>query len=188
MAIITSSFPSEERGKAIGLLMTTVGVGMVAGPAVGGLLVDGLGWRSVFVAAIPVGLVGLSAAWLVLAERPGERQEPGRSQGFDWPGAALSTTALVAFLLGMTNGYRFGWYSPLVLAAMLGFVVLMAAFVRWELKTILAHVGPEIVSPEELLVGRIGQLAGLPGWLRGAGTDALLPSEDIGLLRPAGGD
>ena len=135
MAIITSSFPSEERGKAIGLLMTTVGVGMVAGPTVGGLLVDGLGWRSVFVAAIPVGLVGLSAAWLVLAERPGERQEPGRSQGFDWPGAALSTTALVAFLLGMTNGYRFGWYSPLVLAAMLGFVVLMAAFVRWELKT-----------------------------------------------------
>ena len=88
-----------------------------------------------FLVAIPVGLVGITAGWLVLAERPSDREEPGRSTGFDWPGAALSTTALVAFLLGMTNGHRFGWYSPLVLSAMLAFVVLMVAFVRWEMKT-----------------------------------------------------
>ena len=135
MAIITSSFPSEERGKAIGLLMTTVGIGMVAGPAVGGVLVDGLGWRSVFLVAIPIGLVGVTTGWLVLEERLGDRDETGHSTAFDWPGAALSTTALVAFLLGMTNGHRFGWYSPLVISAMVAFVVLMAAFVRWELKT-----------------------------------------------------
>ncbi len=135
MAIITSSFPSEERGKAIGLLMTTVGVGMIAGPAVGGLLVDALGWRAVFIAAVPIGLTGLTAGWLVLQEPAGDREGAGRSPAFDWPGAALSTSALVAFLLGMTNGYRFGWESPLVLAALLAFVALMGAFVLWELRT-----------------------------------------------------
>ena len=135
MAIITSSFPSEERGKAIGLLMTTVGVGMIAGPAVGGLLVDGLGWRAVFIAAVPIGLTGLTAGWLVLQEPPKDREDSGRSPGFDWPGAALSTAALVAFLLGMTNGYRFGWWSPLVLTTLLAFMALMGAFVLWELRT-----------------------------------------------------
>ena len=134
MAIITSSFPADERGKAIGLLMTTVGVGMIAGPAVGGLLVDALGWRAVFIASVPLGLTALTASWLILREPPREGEEAGVSSGFDWAGAALSTAALVAFLLGMTNGYRFGWWSPLVLSALVGFAALAAAFVLWELR------------------------------------------------------
>ena len=57
MAIAMATFPESERGKAIGSIMSIVGVGAIAGPAIGGFLVDVLGWRSVFYAnIIPVGL------------------------------------------------------------------------------------------------------------------------------------
>ena len=56
MAIITSMFPSRERGKALGLIMTVVGTGAVAGPAVGGFVVDALDWRWVFFFNAPLGL------------------------------------------------------------------------------------------------------------------------------------
>ena len=56
MAIITSTFPASERGKVIGLFMTTVGMGAIAGPIVGGSIVSVFGWRAVFFAGAPLGL------------------------------------------------------------------------------------------------------------------------------------
>ena len=136
MAIIASGFPGAERGKAIGLLMTVVGIGSIAGPAIGGLLVEAFGWRYVFLVAVPLGVVGLVAGLLILEDRrDGGEDRDSRSAGFDWPGAVLSTGALIAFLLGITNGHRYGWGSPLILATLMGFFVLVALFVWWELRT-----------------------------------------------------
>ena len=88
MAIMTSVFPPTERGRAIGLLMTTVGVGAVAGPAIGGAVVDFIHWRAVFFLNIPLGLVGVIATLYVLRRWESERASQGNS--FDWAGAILS--------------------------------------------------------------------------------------------------
>jgi EmrB/QacA subfamily drug resistance transporter len=135
MAMVISAFPSSERGKAVGFMMTTVGVGAIAGPALGGLLVDVLGWRSVFFANIPLVALGVALGLVVLDERREGRNNPeNRQQGFDWLGAALSTGALLIFLLTITNGHRTGWTSPPIAAAALVFIVLLVTFIWWELR------------------------------------------------------
>ena len=135
MAIITSIFPPRERGKAIGLIMTIVGTGAVAGPGVGGLLVTALGWRAVFFVNVPVGIMGIIASMFVLDARRSLQPGTGRQhRTFDWIGAILSTGALVTFLLAIMYGHRVGWTSPFILAAALGFPAQLAGFIWWELR------------------------------------------------------
>ena len=133
MAIMTSVFPSHERGRAIGLLMTTVGVGAVAGPAIGGTVVDYIHWRAVFFVNIPLGVVGVVATLWVLRRWESERASRGSS--FDWMGAFLSTGVLVALLLGLTLAVNRGWMAAPILAAFVLSAGMFAAFIWWELRT-----------------------------------------------------
>ena len=132
MAIMTSVFPPSERGRAIGLLMTTVGVGAVAGPAIGGAVVDFIHWRAVFFLNIPLGLVGVIATLYVLRRWESERASQGSS--FDWTGAILSTGVLVALLLGLTLAVNRGWMSAPILAAFVLSAGMFVAFIWWELR------------------------------------------------------
>ena len=132
MAIMTSVFPSHERGRAIGLLMTTVGVGAVAGPAIGGVIVDLIHWRAVFFVNIPLGFVGVVATLFVLRRWESERASRGRR--FDWTGAVLSTGVLVALLLGLTLAVGRGWTAVPILAAFVLSAGMFVAFIWWELR------------------------------------------------------
>ena len=109
MAIVIAAFPPTERGKAIGMIMTMVGAGAVAGPATGGFLVDAFGWRAVFFATVPLVLVSAALTLLVIAGQDDNRRV--RPERFDWLGAVLSSTALLALLLGISNAHRAGWTS-----------------------------------------------------------------------------
>ncbi len=133
MAIMTSVFPSNERGRAIGLLMTTVGVGAVAGPAIGGIVVDLIHWRAVFFVNIPLGVVGVIATLFVLRRWESERASGGSR--FDWIGAVLSTGVLVALLLGLTLAVNRGWMAAPILAAFVLSAGMFVAFIWWELRT-----------------------------------------------------
>ena len=135
MAIIIGAFPPNERGKAIGLIMTMVGTGAVAGPALGGFLVDAFGWRSVFFATVPMLAISILLSLAILTNSEQTRPARGPTHaGFDWLGAFLSSSALLALLLGITNAHRSGWTSPPILGAAVAFVVLLAGFIWWELR------------------------------------------------------
>ena len=135
MAMIAEAFPDRERGKALGMYMTIIGTGSISGPVVGGLLVSGLGWRAIFFAAIPVGLVAVASSMAVLKDKTAAGLGDSARRGFDWPGAGLSSGALVSFLLAMTNGHRIGWDAPPIVAAFAAAVVLLATFLWWEQRT-----------------------------------------------------
>jgi len=133
MAIVTSTFPAQERGKAIGLITTMVGIGAVAGPVVGGVLVQALGWRAIFLIGAPLGALAAFAGLVVLSVDKGQSQGmAGGLRSFDYLGAALSTAALIAFLLIMSFGYRAGWTSLVVLGGAVAVVILLAVFLAWE--------------------------------------------------------
>ena len=134
MAMVISAFSSSERGKALGLQLSVVGAGGVMGPGLGGFLISALGWRWVFFNSVLLGLVALALGLIILDGRR-DAQGPGRGPTFDWLGAALSTGALVSFLLGLTAGSRIGWTSPIIVATMASFLGMLAAFVWWELHT-----------------------------------------------------
>ena len=105
MAIVTEAFPKRERGRAIGLYTTTVGSGAATGPFLGGLLVGELGWRWLFYASVPLGMVAIGAAVWALSGWP-SHSEPGEERGrFDWVGAATSSSTLVILLLSLSNSH-----------------------------------------------------------------------------------
>lgn len=129
-AIITEVFPARERGRALGLIGTTVSTGIAVGPPLGGLLIGLLGWRSVFLVNVPVGII---AVLVVLRVVPSSSSRPG--QRFDAAGAAILFFTLACYALGMTLWQRSGIESNLTRALLLAAVIGLVVFALLELRT-----------------------------------------------------
>ena len=160
MAAIIAAFPGSERGKALGTHLSVVGTGAIVGPVLGGFLVSALGWRAVFFVNVPVGLVTIALTGLVLrADRTVQEDAEGRRPTFDWVGAALSGLALLFFLLVMGNGDRLGWTSSGVVAGWITAVLLLGAFIWWELRT------PSPLLELRLFLRKLFALGVAAGWI-----------------------
>lgn len=109
-AIITRVFPPTERGMALGINSMVVAVGLASGPTLGGILVENIGWRSIFWINVPIGLLAIVWAWRVLPEGGRDARER-----FDILGAALFFVALFGLLMAASNGPALGWSSPAIL-------------------------------------------------------------------------
>ena len=135
-AMMMSVFPARERGTALGMNHSVVGVAAIAAPAVGGIFVDLFDWRSIFFLTAGVGMLAMLIAQVVIDPTHfAPRREGGQAQRFDWQGAALSSTALLAFLLVLGRGFDVGWTSPPILFGAVAAAVLLAAFVRQEMRS-----------------------------------------------------
>lgn len=134
MGMMIAAFPDSERGKALGTHLSVVGMGAIAGPAMGGFLVAWLGWQSVFFVNVPAGSLVLVLAWFLLERGPGAGQYRRGQNAFDWTGAAVSGVILLVLLLVVGNGNGLGWQSPLVVVGGVAVVALMAVFIWWELR------------------------------------------------------
>ena len=121
VVMITRSFPAAERGRALGINMILLALGVSAGPTVGGILTQALSWRWIFYVNLPIGVLALVAAWRLLTERSHlERQH------FDLPGAVLLAAALAALTLGLSFGQEWGWGSLRFLASIVIAVAALA--------------------------------------------------------------
>jgi DHA2 family methylenomycin A resistance protein-like MFS transporter len=130
LAIVTSIFPdARERAFAIGLWSSSSGLGLATGPALGGALVDGLGWRWVFLINVPLCLILVAAALVVI---PYIKPDPGRR--FDVLGAVLTVVGVGGLAFAIIEAQTRGWGSPLIIAAAAVAVVAMVGFVLWELR------------------------------------------------------
>jgi EmrB/QacA subfamily drug resistance transporter len=112
MSIITNTFTERrERARAIGAWGATVGIAMAAGPLVGGLLVDTVGWRSIFWVNIPVGIAALLLTWRYVPES--RAPKPRRA---DPVGQLLIVLILGALTYAIIEAPSAGWTSPLILS------------------------------------------------------------------------
>jgi len=129
-SLVTASFPAGERGKALGIMGAVVGLGLLGGPALGGLCLDSLGWRSFFYLRVPFGVIATAMAVIVL------KQEPfGKSKKkFDLPGAIVFFSALSSLLFVLTQSQRLGWRSPLIIGLACAGSVLFVVFIIVEKK------------------------------------------------------
>lgn len=125
VAILTSVFPGEQRGRVLGLNVAAVYLGLSLGPPIGGFLTQQLGWRSIFLATVPLGLLIIA---FVLWRLEGEWAEAA-GESFDLAGSAIYALALAALMYGFSRlpGIE---GAGLILTGMVGF----AAFAGWELK------------------------------------------------------
>jgi len=127
MAIVTESFPPNERGRALGLTGTMVSIGVVVGPTLGGLLIGALSWHWIFFVNLPVGIVGtLMAVRFVPALRPKGHQR------FDPLGAVVLFAGLLALLAALTTGGDRGFGSTPVLLLLAAAAILLTVFVLVE--------------------------------------------------------
>ncbi len=103
MAFVGDAVPKEKTGSAMGLLGTMSAIGTALGPSLGGLLIAGLGWRSIFFINVPLGLFALLLAYRYL---PVDRQLPQVNRPrFDHLGTLLLALTLGAYALAMTIGH-----------------------------------------------------------------------------------
>jgi EmrB/QacA subfamily drug resistance transporter len=127
-AILTKSFPTEQRGRALGAQATFTYLGLTVGPSLGGWLASAFGWRAVFYVNVPVGIIAAAlAARVVVRDRPETRPEP-----FDFAGASLFTGGLVTLLIALNRGHERGWMSPLIVGLFVAALVMLASFLIVE--------------------------------------------------------
>ncbi len=125
LTTITRTFPPERRGVAMAAWGATAGVGMFAGPLVGGVLVDTWGWPWIFFVNAPIGAAGVILAAVLIPATP------GRPHHLDLPGALLSAVGIGLVVFGLQEGQHEGWRLP-IWGVIAGGAVLIAAFVSWQ--------------------------------------------------------
>ncbi|MFF3496509.1 MFS transporter [Streptomyces sp. NPDC002795] len=129
LAVVVQVFSEAERVRAIALWSTVSTLGFAVGPLVGGVLLDHFWWGSIFLINIPVALVGLVA---VIALVPESKNPQGDRP--DLLGAVLSTIGMTGVVYAIISGPDDGWTSTTTLASAVIGVLVMAAFVAWELR------------------------------------------------------
>jgi EmrB/QacA subfamily drug resistance transporter len=128
MAFVGETVPKAKTGSAMGLLATMSAVGTALGPSLGGVLIDALGWRAMFLVNVPLGLLTFLLAYRFL---PADRRVAKTDRaGFDTIGTLLLALTLGAYALAMTMGR--GSFGPLNVALLLTAVFGAGLFVLAE--------------------------------------------------------
>jgi MFS family permease len=128
LAVITSTFPEEERGRAIGVWTGVAGGGGILGMFLSALLVDVADWRWLFV--LPVALV-IVALGMTLKSVPNSCERSAHS--FDTIGALVSTVAVIGLIFVLQEGPERGWTAPATLISLAVGLIAGIGFVAWEL-------------------------------------------------------
>ena len=114
LAILSNAFSGEEQGRAFGIWAAASSATSLAGPLVGGLLVQEVSWRAIFLINLPLIAIALWAALRHVNESRDERA----SSRFDWLGALLIALAVGGLVFGAIYGEQRRWQSPLAFVAL----------------------------------------------------------------------
>ncbi|MFF0249278.1 MFS transporter [Streptosporangium sandarakinum] len=126
LSILITVFDDAERRKAIAAWSAVAMVGVIAGPTLGGFLLEHYWWGSIFLINVPVAVLAVVAAALLMPESRG----PARR--LDPPGVLLSATGMTALVYAVISSPSRGWTSPEVLTAAVLAVLALGGFVLWE--------------------------------------------------------
>lgn len=128
-AIITEAFPNEERGKALGIIGLLVSIGVIAGPTLGGIILQYLSWHWLFFVNLPIGVIGF---FMVLRFVPARR--PLGKQKFDFPGAGALFLGMASFLLALSLIQTEGTLNTAVYLLLIAAVLIIALFIWIEFR------------------------------------------------------
>ncbi|BDZ40975.1 hypothetical protein GCM10025865_02740 [Paraoerskovia sediminicola] len=157
MSMITRVFPPRQRGAALGLWGATAGVATIAGPLLGGVFVETLGWEWIFYVNIPVGVVAL---WLSVTRLPALRSS--QTARLDGLGVVLSVAGLGLLIFGIQEGETFDWghiWGPFSVWGVVGAgAALLVGFALWQ-----RRLGSSALLPLRLFRSRNFSLANVDG-------------------------
>ncbi len=144
LAMVGMIVPPRDRGRYQGLIGSVFAAASIAGPLIGGFIVDNTSWRWIFYVNLPVGGLALAVILVTMPKRPYKQEH-----SIDWLGAAVLALGTTSLLLGLVWGGRdYPWGSPQVLGALTASVVLLALFAWIERRV------SEPILPFDLLGNR----------------------------------
>ncbi len=153
---ISDVIAPRDRGRYQGYFSGVFAAASVAGPVLGGLFSDHLGWRWVFWINLPIGVAALLISGLALKRLAGRR--PARE--IDYPGAVLLVAAVTALLLATSwGGVEYDWDSPMMIGLVVAGLALIAAFLLWE------RLAREPILPPRLFRNPVYSVASLMAFL-----------------------
>lgn len=133
-AIVSVNLPVEDRGRALGLTSTAFHIGFLTGPALGGFLIDSIGWRWIFYINMPFSLAGAFLAWKVVPETRIAKAAGSKSHPIDVAGAALLLLTNGLFIYAIDQLPRGGWSHPNFLISLACAIVAGIVLLRVEAK------------------------------------------------------
>src|SRR5215472_12145449 len=128
LTLLSAAVAPARRGLALGAWGAVGGLAIAIGPLVGGAVVEGASWQLIFWLNVPIGVALLPIARFRLAE------SRGPSTRLDLPGLVLASVGLLGIVVGVVRGNDHGWTSVTVLPPLVIGVLLMVAFIGWELR------------------------------------------------------
>jgi MFS transporter, DHA2 family, methylenomycin A resistance protein len=127
LALLNHAYPdAKQRGRAVGIWAAGASLALTAGPLVGGGLIALVGWRSIFLVNLPIGLAGLWLSWRYASETTRHRQRE-----IDLPGQIAAIAALGCLAGAIIEGGTLGWGNPFVIAGFVASAILSILFV-WQ--------------------------------------------------------
>jgi DHA2 family methylenomycin A resistance protein-like MFS transporter len=155
LALLSHTYADEKaRGRAVAVWAAGASLALTAGPFVGGALITLVGWRSIFLVNLPIGLAGLWLTWRFADETP---RSPGRE--IDLPGQITAIAALGSLAGAIIEGGSLGWESPFVIAGFAAFALFALLFMWRELRV------TQPMLPLSLFAHRMFALTSLLGLL-----------------------
>jgi EmrB/QacA subfamily drug resistance transporter len=128
LSIITATFPPQQRGMAIGIWAGVAALALAIGPLIGGVLVEHVGWSSIFYVNVPIGLIAIVASLLLIEESRDTRE----GQRPDLAGQLTSGIGLFAFTYALIEANGSGWGSARIVGAFAIAAVALVAFILLE--------------------------------------------------------
>lgn len=167
IAMIKENMPKPKLRDGLAVQASLQSLGLALGPMVGGLLVDSLGWRSIFWVNVPIGLIALGSAFVLLPNPTGPRSRdggqsrgPGSASRFDWPGTVLLATAAVLFMLGLSGLSGLPMSLTLAVILLLAPLLVGGGFWRHENRCSAPLMEPRVIRTPEIAIGVVGALVG----------------------------
>lgn len=131
-ALVTTLFPPEERGRAMGIAGGSVSaLGYSLGPVIGGLVTHALGWRANFYLSAALAVIGFAAARYLLPPQTLKGSTTRRAP-FDFTGAAAFSLSISLLLVALTTAQKGSWRDSLIIIEFAGGIVSLAFFILWE--------------------------------------------------------
>jgi EmrB/QacA subfamily drug resistance transporter len=152
LALLSGAVDPKRRPLAIGIWGGIAGLGVAAGPLIGGAVVEGFSWQAIFWINVPVGILAIPFVLAVLPNAFGARVR------LDIPGVLLAGLGVLGIVFGIVRGNDAGWGSFEVLGSLIGGGVLLAAFLIWESRT------PSPLLPLRLFRDRSFSIANVVGF------------------------
>ncbi|MER6737675.1 MFS transporter [Streptomyces puniciscabiei] len=142
LTLLSAAVPPSKRGAALGVWGGVGGLGVALGPVIGGFITESASWQWIFWLNVPIGAVLLALSWSWLTESFGPAAK------LDLAGTVLACLGLLGVVVSIIRGDAEGWTSARTLGSGIGGLVVLAAFVAWELRT------PHPMLPMRLFAGR----------------------------------